>query len=390
MPEDLRNWAGNVTYSARRVLRPGSREEVQDAVRAAETFRAVGTRHSFNRIADTTGDLISLERMNRVLGVDRANRTVTIEGGVRYGELGVFLQAEGFALHNMASLPHISVVGACATATHGSGETLGNLATAVCSLEIVTLDGEVVSLSRGDPGFASAVVSAGRLGVVTQMTLDVEPAFDVVQTVYENLPFGEMEAHFDEIQASGYSVSLFTDWASDSINQVWLKRRMDRPYATLGTALFGAMRADGDRHPIPGISAENCTPQMGVPGPWHARLPHFRLEFTPSSGEELQSEYFVPRVMAMPALRAIKTLGAEIAPWLLISEIRTIAADELESSPHYRRDSVAVHFTWKPDWPAVRDALYRIEGALAAFDFRAHAGKLSVAGNRDEHAPGYH
>ena len=342
-------------------------------------MKAIGARHSFNGIADSTEDIVSLAQCNRVLALDRDGRTVTVEAGIRYGELSRFLHAEGFALHNLASLPHISVAGACATATHGSGDRNGNLATAVCAMEIVTANGERVSLSREHDAatFAGAVVGLGALGIVTNLTLDVVPTFSVRQDVYENLPLDSIEDRFEEIESSAYSVSLFTDWRTSSFNQMWQKRlNTDSVQLDTPPVLFGATLATKPRHPLAGISAENCTEQLGVSGPWHERLPHFRIDFMPSAGEELQSEYLVPRRHACAALRALYEIREQIAPLLQISEIRTVAADNLWMSPCYREACVALHFTWIKDWPAVRGLLPHIEEALMPFDARPHWGKL--------------
>jgi alditol oxidase len=379
LSERERNWAGNYTYSAAVVHRPESIEQLQDLIRRNDKVRALGTRHSFNGIADTNGALTSLANFDRVTALDRARKTVTIEGGVRYGQLGEYLHREGFALHNLASLPHISVAGACATATHGSGELNGNLATAVRAMDIAGADGEIAAFSRDTHGeeFDGMVVSLDAVGVITSLTLDVVPTFDVSQDVYENIALAEVEAGFDAIQSSAYSVSLFTDWTGDRFTQLWLKRRaVAGAAAPRRASFFGAAPAMADRHPIAGISAEHCTSQMGVPAAWNDRLPHFRMEFTPSSGEELQSEYFVPREHGVAALREIMRLGDRVSPLLLVTEVRTIAADTLWMSPCYDQPCVALHFTWKQDWPAVRALLPVIEAALEPFDARPHWGKL--------------
>jgi xylitol oxidase len=376
----LTNWAGNYAYGAARVHRPATVAELAELVAASSKLKILGTRHSFNDIADTTGDLVSLERLNRILALNgtASATTVTIEPGVRYGELAHHLHARGYALPNLASLPHISIAGACATATHGSGDANQVLASSVRAMEVITADRAVRTFSRDadEDTFRGAVVGLGGLGAVIKLTLDIVPTFDVRQRVYEKLPLAAAVAHFDAISGSAYSVSLFTDWRSDSINQVWLKHRGGD---TAGDALLtslGTTPASRRLHPIPGISAENCTEQLGIPGPWHERLPHFRMEFTPSAGEELQSEYFVPREHAPAALRAIDAMRDRVAPLLQISEIRTIAADEFWMSPCYRRPSVAIHFTWRKDWPAVRALLPAIEAQLATFDARPHWGKL--------------
>jgi alditol oxidase len=379
MPEPLRNWAGNYTYRAARLHVPDTIDQVQALVRRSRQLKVLGTRHAFNAIADSAGDLVSLKHFNRVVGLDPEQRTVTIEAGVRYGELCRYLHSAGYALPNLASLPHISVAGACATATHGSGDRLGTLATAVRALEMVTAAGDVVSRTREQHGeeFSGMVVSLGALGVVTKLTLDLVPAFDMCQRVYEDLPFATLEVHMDTITDSGYSVSLFTDWRSATFNQVWVKRRVaDDDGSAAERSLFGAPLATGPRHPIAGLPTENCTEQLGVPGPWYARLPHFRLAYTPSSGAELQSEYLVPRPYALDALRAIERLRPQIVPLLQISEVRTVAADDLWLSPAYQHACVAIHFTWKPEWPAVSGLLPRLEAALEPFAARPHWGKL--------------
>ncbi|OPH50561.1 FAD-binding protein [Paenibacillus ferrarius] len=377
--ENNRNWAGNYRYSAAELHVPTSVEQVQELVASSKQIKVLGTRHSFNSIADCTESLLSLQNLNQVIGLDRVNHQVTVEGGIRYGDLCQYLHNNGYALHNLASLPHITVAGACATATHGSGDRNGNLATVVASMEIVQADGNVVVFSRGqqDGGVAGAAVGLGGLGAVTKMTLDVIPAFQMSQHVYDNLPLVQLEEHFADIFSSGYSVSLFTDWKQANFNQVWLKRKLNHQAADQAESeFFGAKLAASPRHPVPGHTAVNCSEQLGIPGPWHERLPHFRMEFTPSAGEELQSEYFVPRTEAYSALCALARIREHIAPLLYVSEVRTIAEDHLWMSPCYKQESVAIHFTWKPDWDAVRRVLPLIEKQLAPFKARPHWGKL--------------
>ncbi|MFC5649501.1 FAD-binding protein [Paenibacillus solisilvae] len=377
--ENNRNWAGNYRYSASELHVPESVEQVQELVARSSLIKVLGTRHSFNGIADSTGSLLSMQKLNRVIALDRTHNKVTVEAGISYGELCRYLHENGYALHNLASLPHITVAGACATATHGSGDRNGNLATAVHSLEIVKADGDTVVFSREqqDGDFAGAVVGLGGLGVVTKITLDVIPAFQMHQHVYDNLPLVHLREHFEDIFSSGYSVSLFTDWKEAVFNQVWQKRRItDQDTAEVKTEFFGAKRATAHRHPVPGYTAENCSEQMGIPGPWYERMPHFRMDFTPSAGEELQSEYFVPREHAYGALCAIDRLRDAISPLLYVSEVRTIAADNLWMSPCYKQESVAVHFTWKPNWEAVSQVLPIIEEQLAPFEARPHWAKL--------------
>jgi alditol oxidase len=384
--DKLKNWAGNVEYSTDHLYSANSLEQVRSYVTKQSQLKVLGTRHCFNNIADSTQNLLSWRSMDDVVALDAAGRTVTVAGGMTYGQLCPYLQSKGFALHNLASLPHISVAGACSTATHGSGEKNGNLATAVSALEFVTAGGDVVTLSRQRDGetFRGAVVGLGALGVITKVTLDIQPTFTMRQYVYQDLPLAAVKDHFDAIEASAYSVSLFTDWQNERFNEVWIKSREDAGQAFNATPEFyRAKLATKNLHPIAELSAENCTEQMGVPGPWFERLPHFRMGFTPSAGKELQSEYFVPRRNAVEAILAVERLRDQVGPHLLISEIRAIAADNLWMSPCYEQPCVTIHFTWKQDWAAVRKLLPMIEKELAPFKARPHWGKLFTTSPRE-------
>jgi xylitol oxidase len=361
------------------VHHPASVEQVQEVVKRCRRLRALGTRHSFNGIADSTENQVSLEQLNRVVSFDRASKTVTIEAGMTYDELAPYLQANGYALHNLASLPHISIAGACSTATHGSGSKNGNLATAVSAIEFVNAAGEVVTLSRQRDGdrFQGAVVGLGGVGVVTKLTLDLQPTFDMTQVVYRNLPMRELENNFEAIMSSGYSVSLFTDWTRKNVNQVWIKRRVGEGGSSrVARDFYGAQPATRNMHPLDDQSPEPFTEQMGAPGPWFERMPHFRMGFKRSSGEELQSEYFVPIEHANEAIMALEALHEQMTPHLFISEIRTVAADQLWMSPCYNRACVALHTTWKPRWNDVVRLLPLIEQKLAPYDAVPHWGKL--------------
>jgi alditol oxidase len=372
------NWAGNFTYSTDRVFDPKTEKEAKDLIKEYAKVKIQGTRHSFNNIADSDENLIQLKHLDEI-SLDRERKKVTVGAAITYGKLSPYLHSNGFALHNLASLPHISVAGACATGTHGSGVGNGNLSTAVSAFELITASGDTIALSREKDGerFLATVVNLGAIGAITKMTLDIQPTFNVRQDLFENLPLAELKTHLDEILSSGYSTSLFTDWKTDFINQVWVKSRVEEgtPFESK-TDLFGAKPATRNLHPIVELSAENCTEQMGVPGPWHERLPHFKMNFTPSSGAELQSEYFVSRKDGYEALMAINRMRNEIFPLLMISEIRTIAADDFWMSPCYKRDSMAIHFTWHQDWTSVSKVLPIIEEQLAPFKARPHWAKL--------------
>jgi alditol oxidase len=371
------NWAGNVAYAGTGLHRPGTSWELQRLVRDNETVKALGGRHSFSAIADTRGAMVTLERFDTVSDVDRAAGTVEAGAGVTYARLCPQLLRQGFAVANLASLPHIGVVGACSTATHGSGT--GNLATQVAALELVDGRGEVVRLSAAANGdeFRGTVVGLGAIGVVTKVTLRVVPAFDVRQWVWENMPRAQFTAHFEDVMNAGYSVSAFTTWRDDQVSEVWVKRRAGDGDWSPGRRWFGALPAPRDRHPIVAMDPRSCTPQMGVSGPAWERLPHFRPDSPPSSqGRERQSEYFLRRRDAVAAIEALYGIGGRIARALQISEIRTIAEDSLWMSTAYGRDSVAFHFTWTDDDPDVAVAMPIVEAALERFGPRPHWGKM--------------
>jgi xylitol oxidase len=376
-PSTRTNWAGNVTYGARTLHEPRSIEELQDVVRSARRIRPLGSGHTFNEIADTDADQISLARLPRRFDLHTGDRTVTVDGGQRYGDLGAHLDEAGFAVHNLASLAHISIAGATATGTHGSGSGNGMLATAIEAVELVTAAGELRTVGRDDTDFPAAATSLGGLGVVTALRLRIEPTYQVAQHVYEDLPIGDALDHMDESLDAAHSVSLFTEWREPVIDQVWVKRRVDvDDDGVLPRAVRNARVATVDRHPIRGMSPENCTPQLGVPGPWHERLPHFRFDHTPSAGDELQTELFVAESDGPAALEALLPLRDRIAPIVQVTEIRAIAGDDLWLSPAYGRDSVAIHFTWRPEADAVARLVPVIEATLEPFEPRPHWGKV--------------
>jgi alditol oxidase len=378
------NWAGSHEIAGGRLHEPRSLDELRELVAGQDRLRVLGTGHTFNDLPDSRGDLVSLAGMPPRFELGAAG-TVTVDAATRYADLSEPLDAAGLALEAMASLGHISVAGACATGTHGSGDGAKSLAAAVAGLEIVTADGTLVEVSRSrvPDELAGAVVSLGAIGVVTSVMLDVVPRFAVRQRVFEDVPLDTVIERFDEITSLAYSVSLFTVWQDRRFHQVWCKERLDAGAdwnsdaadAVMGDVL-GGRPADGPRHPIPGYDASACTSQLGVPGSWFERLPHFRADRTPSSGHELQSEYLIDRTDAPAALAALFDLSSAIAPVAYVSEVRTIAPDDLWLSPSSGRPSAAIHFTWSPDLPGVLDALSAVEHALAPFDPRPHWGKL--------------
>jgi len=371
------NWAGNYTYKAKNLYEPKSEREVQDLVQKLDKQKALGSRHCFNNIADSPLNQISTRYLNRVVSIDEEEETITIESGVRYGDFSPYIHQNGFAIHNLASLPHITVVGACTTATHGSGDGNGNMATAATALELVTANGDIHTIRKSDGDeFNGIIVGLGAIGIITKISLKLQKTFNMRQDLYQDLPLQSLADHFDDIMSSGYSVSLFTNWQDQKVSQIWIKRILDQEAKDLGIEFYGAKTATKNLHPIISLSAENCTEQMGVEGPWYDRLPHFKMGFTPSSGEELQSEYFVPREHAVEAILALEKKKDLIFPQLLISEIRSIAADSLWMSPCYQQDSVAIHFTWKPNWKEVSKLLPLIEAELSPYNVKPHWGKL--------------
>jgi alditol oxidase len=382
------NWAGNIAFGAPDFYRPAAVSELQAVVAKASRIRVLATGHAFNDMADSPGAQVSLAGLSPEVSVDSVTRTARVAAALTYAELAVRLDAHGFALRNLASLPHISVAGATATATHGSGAANQNLAAAVAGLTHVTKEGDLVELHRDDDGFDGpfngTVVHLGALGVVVSLILDLVPSFDVSQRVYENLPLAVLDDHFTDLMTSGYSVSLFTDWQAPRLTQLWIKQRTDTPASSVPQASwFTATPAPGPRHPVPGGSPDACTEQLGVPGRWYDRLPHFRAGFKPSAGAELQSEYLLPVASAVPALHALNQIRDRVAPVLQICEIRTIAADQLWLSSAYRQDSVAFHFTWIADTAAVLPVVIRVEHELGPFAPRPHWGKVFTTAPED-------
>ena len=394
----MRNWAGNITFATADVRRPGSVAELQDVVRAAPSVRALGTGHSFNRIADTAGTLVSVRDLKLPIEVVESASVAIVPGGATYAAVAAALHERGWALPNLGSLPHISVAGACATGTHGSGVRNGCLSTAAVGVELVTADGELVEVHEGHPDFPGMVLSLGALGVVTRIWLRVEPTFSVSQDVLLDVPLTTATERAEEILASAYSVSIFSTFASPTVvDSVWRKQRLDADgglpagsssAADRGTD-WGGRPADADVHPLLALDPSAATRQLGVPGPWHQRLPHFREQFTPSVGDELQSEFFLPRASAGAALTVLAERSSEFRHALQVFEMRTVAADDLWLSPFHQRDTVAVHATWVSDIEVVRPALAALEAALDPFDPRPHWGKLFLGFDADRLADLY-
>ena len=368
----MQNWSKNIDFGEKAYLQPQSLAELQEMVRSQTKIRARGSAHSFNEIANSDDYAINISKMPQLVEVDKEQRSVKVSAGMTYGELAPALDKQGWALHNLASLPHISIAGSIATGTHGSGVKNQNLANQVISLSVVTAEGELRKFTKADSEFSSLVVGLGLGAIVYQYELKIEESFNIRQVVYPDIPLTEIRKNFDQIMSSAYSVSYFTDWAEPQIGNLWCKFRDDE---RIPESIGGSLTATKKFHPIPNVDPQACTEQLGEPGVWFERLPHFKLEFIPSVGEEIQSEFFIARKDADAALAAVAALGSEIAPLLWITELRTIAADDLILSGSYKRDTLAIHFTWKKT-DAIFPIIAKVEAALTPFDYRPHWGKV--------------
>jgi xylitol oxidase len=371
----MQNWSKNVDFNDRAFLQPESLVELQELVRSNAKIRARGTAHCFNEIANTSSYAINLAKMPKIIEVSAATNSVTVSSGLTYGELAPELHNQGWALNNLASLPHISIAGSISTGTHGSGIKNQNLANQVLSLDIVTAEGELRHIDRANPAFNALIIGLGLGGIVYQYELKIEPTFEIRQVIYPEIPLDVLQRNFDQIMGTAYSVSYFTDWSSAQVGNLWCKFRDGE---VISESVGGSAKADKKYHPIPSVDPVACTDQLGESGDWHQRLSHFKLEFTPSVGEEIQTEFFVDRKDAAAAIEAVSNLGEEITPLLWITELRTIAADDLWLSGAYQRDTLAIHFTWKKDL-AIYPVIEKVEAALRPYNYRPHWGKVFTA-----------
>jgi xylitol oxidase len=371
----MQNWSKNVDFNDRGYFQPETLVDLQELVRSNQKIRARGTAHCFNEIANTSSYAINLSKMPRVIEVSASTNSVKVSSGLTYGELAPTLHSQGWALNNLASLPHISVAGSISTGTHGSGIKNQNLANQVLSLDIVTAEGELRHIDRTNPAFNALVVGLGHGGIVYQYELKIEPTFKVRQVIYPEIPLDVLQRNFDQIMGTAYSVSYFTDWSTAQVGNLWCKFRDSEE---IPESVGGIAQAEKKYHPIPSVDPVACTDQLGESGDWHQRLSHFKLEFTPSVGEEIQTEFFVDRKDAAAAIAAVSRLGEEIAPLLWITELRTIAEDDLWLSGAYQRESLAIHFTWKKNL-AIYPVIEKVEAALRPFNYRPHWGKVFTA-----------
>ena len=370
----MKNWSGNIEYRPAEIARPESISELQKVVADASKVRAYGSGHSFNTLADTDGTLIAFSEFDKNIEIDSSKMLVRVPAGVRYGEVAPKLHANGFALRNMGSLPHITVVGATSTGTHGSGVGNKNLSGSIAEIELITATGDAITLDQSE--LPAARVALGSIGIIHHLTLDIVPTYDVAQTVYFDLPFVQLISNLDAILSAGYSVSVLSMWGDEFVDQVWVKSKIGTNPVLTQNEWFGAKLATRKSNPIREADSAAATEQFGLPGPWFERLPHFKLDFTPSFGEELQTEYFIDRKDAPAALNAIYKIREELSELIMVCEMRTVAQDENWLSEAYGRETFVFHFTWRPNIPAVEKLLLKIEASLEPFKARPHWGKV--------------
>jgi xylitol oxidase len=371
-----RNWSGNTIFEARRIHCPTSVDEVRRIVSASPKIHAIGARHSFNGVADSTDELIDLRGVDPRITVDPDRRTVTVGAGANYSVLAAHLHRHGWALHNMASLPHITIAGAVSTGTHGSGDKSGALPTAVAGLQMVTATGDLIELPRGQAGFDGVVIGLGAFGVITRVTLAIEPTYEMRQDAFEGLPWATVLTDLDAITSGASSFSLMTFWSGETVSRLWMKTRLiDGRPLEVSAAHLGARPASTPLAVSPGDGPVTLTP-FGIPGPWSERLIHLGAEQEPGPLDQIQSEYLLPRANAPAAFAKLRAMGDRIDRRLFVSEIRTMAGDELWLSPAYGGDTVAIHFTWKREPDAVAALTAEIEEMLLPLGGRPHWGKV--------------
>lgn len=366
------NWARSLTYSARERAEPRSIGEAAGLVAAADRVHALGTRHSFSDVADTSGVLLDLSGLPTGLVIDASGRTASMSAAATYGRIGPQLDGAGFALHNEGSLPHISVGGATATGTHGSGTALGSLSTAVRALDVIGADGSLRTLDRDSRAFQGAVMHLGLLGVVTRVTLALEASYRMRQDSYGPLPWDAYIERVSAIHGAAYSVSAFTTFGG-LVHEVLVKSRIPDSDESIEIPddLYGAPRLPGDS------GGTSVTARDGSVGPWWDRLPHFPITAMPSVGSELQSEHFVPLRHAAAALDTVQAFAVRLQPLLHVCELRTMAGDGLWLSPTQGEPVLCIAFTWKKVHAPVAELLADIEKSLMPFSARPHWGKLS-------------
>ena len=372
----MQNWAKNITFSSQNYIEIENLTQLQKVIESSNKLKVVGTSHSFSEIADTTGTLISLKNLDSEIEIDEKSQTVKVSAGTSYANLAKYLEKNGWALSNLASLGEISIAGAVMTGTHGSGSNNKVLSDSVVAIEMILSSGDKFVIDRKNfAQFSGFVVSFGALAVFTKLTLKIVRSFSVKQVVYENVPIQSVLENFNEIFDRPYSASYFSNWSPKNTGQIWMKFLDDDKYPELQSKAYGGNLALSNQHPVKVNDPGNCTEQMGVAGKWLFRLPHFRLNSSPASGDEVQTEYLVDRDHVQGYINELTKIGEDIAARVYATEIRTISSDDLWLSGAYGRETVGFHFTWKKS-PEVKDFLPEIENILGKNNGRPHWGKL--------------
>lgn len=370
----LNNWGGNLQFRQEALAQPETLAELATLIRDNQV-RPAGTLHSFSPIATGEGIMLSAAGLKVAPAIDPASKTARVGAASRYGDIALALEAQGLALRNMGSLPHISLAGASATGTHGSGDGNQILSASLISFSFLNHKGELITLRRGDDLFEPCRLGLGAHGLWVEAELSVVESYQMRQDIYRDIPWAYFLEDPARLSAAGYSVSLFGKWGSDTIDQAWVKSRVSD--GTPPAEIAGIRAAtESLKELAPGVG-DNLTEQAGRPGPWLHRLPHFRLDATPSAGDEIQTEYFFTRDQIVGAIEVVHSLAHEVNPVLIITEIRSIAQDDAWLSPMRRGDSIALHFTFKNDVPAVTRVVEKLEAALAPFNPIPHWGKVN-------------
>lgn len=369
----LANWGGNLAFEQAEVVKPKTISELAEMVRVNKV-RPVGTLHSFSPIAKGEGLLMSTANLAIKPELDSDRSVVRFGAAMRFGELALFLEQNGFALRNMGSLPHISVAGAAATGTHGSGDKNQILSSSLTSFSYLNHEGELIKVEKQDPLFEAFRLGLGAYGIWVEAELSIVPSFQIRQDIFLEIPWSYFLEDPSRLTSAGYSVSLFGKWGTSTISQTWVKSEVEDPRAGVPIAAI-APEQNSKRELADGVG-DNLTEQGGKPGPWLHRLPHFRLDASPSAGNEIQTEYFFTRDKIAHAIEAVHSVAGKINPVLIISEIRSIAQDDAWLSPMRRGDSIALHFTWKNEPELVDIAVQELEKVLAPMEPIPHWGKV--------------
>jgi len=372
----MKNWAGNLTFSAKEYIEIDSISKLQSIVSKASGVKVLATGHSFNDIADTNQTQISIKNLSNKIEIDSIKKVVLVPAGMQYADVCRYLETKGWALFNTASLGEITVAGAMLTGTHGSGSNNPVLSDCVEGIEMVLESGEIFNISREDSDeFFGFVISLGALGVFTKLKLKIVESFSIKQFVYENIGIQSISENFDDVFDKSYSVSYFSNWKKNSTGQIWMKFLDNNNFPQLPSVWLDGNIANANQHPVKVNDPSPCTDQMGVSGKWLYRLPHFKLDSSPASGDEVQTEYLVDRAYVSHYIDELSNIGDEIAARVYATEIRTIKADDLWLSGAHGRQTVGFHFTWKKS-DSLQTFLPKIEEILGNHNGRPHWGKL--------------